>query len=79
MVTVQRMIEMVGIPTTLITVVPEESRQARPPRALAPVGYGPGRSLGEPNAPELQRAIILDALGLLRGPPQLGEVILRSY
>jgi hypothetical protein len=78
-VTVQRMIEMVGIPTTLITVEAEESRQARPPRAISPMGFGVGHSLGRPNDPALQKQIIQDALALLTAPPALGEVLLRTY
>jgi hypothetical protein len=78
-VTVQRTIEMIGIPTVLITVEPEESAQARPPRALAPRGYIAGHSLGRPNDAALHKWIIMDALGLLMGPPQPGDVIARDY
>ena len=79
MVTVQRIIEMIGIPTVLITVEPEESAQARPPRALSPRGFIAGHSLGRPNDDAFQKWIIMDALGLLLGPPQPGEVITRDY
>jgi hypothetical protein len=78
-VTVQRGIEMVGIPTVLITVEPAESLQARPPRALCPRGFVAGHSLGRPNDSALQRWIIMDALGLLLGPASPGEVITRDY
>jgi hypothetical protein len=78
-VTVQRTIEMVGIPTVLITVEPEESAQARPPRALSPRGFIAGHSLGRAGDPALQKRIIMDALGLLLGPAQPGEVIARDY
>jgi hypothetical protein len=78
-VTVQRAIEMLGIPTTLITVEPEESSQARPPRALCPRGYIAGHSLGRPKDEALQKWILMDALELLIAPPQPGEVILRDY
>ncbi len=70
---------MIGIPTVLITVEPEESAQARPPRALAPRGFIAGHSLGRPNDAALQKWIIMDALGLLLGPPQPGEVLTRDY
>jgi hypothetical protein len=73
------MIEMVGIPTTLITVEAEESRQARPPRAVCPQEFGPGYSLGRANDAELQKEIIRDALAVLTAPPPLGEVLLRTY
>jgi hypothetical protein len=79
-VTVQRAIEMQGIPTVLITVEPEESAQARPPRALCPKGFVPGHSLGRPRDAALQKRIILDALGLLLvSPPGLGDVLTRDY
>lgn len=70
---------MIGYPTALITVEPEESAQARPPRALCPRGFIAGHSLGKPNAPELQKRIILDALGLLLAEARPGEVITRDY
>jgi len=70
---------MIGIPTVLITVEPEESEQARPPRALCPKGFIVGHSLGRPNDPNLQKSILMDALHLLVEPPQLGQVIIREY
>ena len=79
MVTVQRAIEMLGIPTTLITVEPEESAQARPPRALCPRGFIVGHSLGRPNDDALQKWILMDALGLLSAAPNPGEVLMRDY
>ncbi len=75
----QRAIEMLGIPTVVITVEPEETAQARPPRALCPKGFVAGHSLGRPNDPALQRWILTDALGLLVGDPHPGEVIERDY
>lgn len=73
------MIEMVGISTTLITVEPGESAQARPPRALCPRGFGPGHSLGRPDDPALQRRIVADALSLLTAAPAPGQVVTRDY
>ncbi len=75
----QRLIEMIGIPTVVITVEPEESAQARPPRALCPRGFIVGHSLGKPNAPELQKRILTDALALVTGPARPGEVVERDY
>ncbi len=75
----QRAIEMLGIPTVVITVVPEETAQARPPRALYPKGFRPGFSLGRPNDAALQKWIIADALALLTGPARPGEVVERDY
>jgi hypothetical protein len=53
---------MVGIPTILITVFPDSSRQAGPPRAFYPEGFKPGNSLGGPHQVELQRKVLRDAL-----------------
>jgi hypothetical protein len=78
-VTVQRAIEMLGVPTVLITVEPEESAQARPPRALCPRGFIAGHSLGKPNDEALQKWILTDALQLLLADPRPGEVITRDY
>jgi hypothetical protein len=78
-VTVQRNIEMIGIPTVLITVEPEESAQARPPRALCPEGFIAGHSLGRANDVALQQWIIMEALSLLLAPPAPGDVIRRSF
>jgi hypothetical protein len=78
-VTVQRAIELIGLPTVVITVEPEETLQARPPRALCPRGFIVGHSLGKPDDPALQKWILMDALGLLVGEPRPGEVIERDY
>ncbi len=75
----QRSIELVGIPTVVVTVEPEETRQARPPRALCPSGFVAGHSLGRPNDAALQKWILMDALGLLTGEPRPGEVVTRDY
>ncbi len=75
----QRSIELVGIPTVVITVEPEETLQARPPRALHPRGFVAGHSLGRPGDPALQKWILMDALSLLVGEARPGEVIERDY
>lgn len=75
----QRSIELVGIPTVVITVEPEETLQARPPRALCPRGFVAGHSLGRARDTALQKWILMDALGLLTGDPQPGEVVMRDY
>ena len=77
--TVQRAIEMFGIPTVLITVEPEESAQARPSRALYPRGFKAGHSLGRANDAALQKWIIMDALQLLLTPVEPGTVVARDY
>jgi len=76
---VQRSIEMVGIPTVVITVEAEETRQARPPRALSPRGFVAGHSLGRPGDAALQKWILMDALELVTGTPRPGEVVERDY
>jgi hypothetical protein len=78
-VTVQRAIEMIGIPTVVITVESEETRQARPPRALSPRGFVAGHSLGRPGDAALQKWILMDALQLLLSPAQPGQVVERDY
>jgi hypothetical protein len=78
-VTVQRAIEMLGIPTVVITVEPEETAQARPPRALWPRGFAAGHSLGRPGDLALQKRILSDALGLLVGPGRRGVGVERDY
>jgi len=86
-VTVQRAIEMLGIPTVGITVEPEETRQARPPRALAPraregasgLAFSVGRTMGRAGDAALQRKILKDALELLTSPPRPGEVQVVDY
>jgi D-proline reductase (dithiol) PrdB len=70
---------MRGIPTVLITVSPEVSRQMRPPRALYPRDFKIGNSLGRPFMSELQRTVLQDALMLLTEHPRPGEVIERAY
>jgi hypothetical protein len=70
---------MLGIPTVVITVEPEESVQARPPRALCPRGFVAGHSLGRPQDSSLQKWIIMDALELLVTPPEPGVVVSRDY
>ena len=70
---------MRGIPTVLITVSPEVSRQMRPPRALYPKNFQIGNSLGRPFMKDLQRQVLRDALQLFKEPPRPGEVIERVY
>lgn len=59
---IQREIEMAGIPTVLITVAPEQSMQAGPPRVIAPYHFKLGHSLGGPFQKEVQRQVLRDAL-----------------
>ncbi len=75
----QRTLELVGIPTVVITVEPEETAQARPPRALYPRGFVAGHSLGRAGDPSFQLRILEDALGLLAAEPRPGQVVTRDY
>ena len=77
--TVQRLIELRGIPTVLITVDPEQSAQANPPRALHPRPFVPGHSLGRPNDAALQARILTDALALIRDAREPGKIITTDY
>lgn len=61
-VIIQREIEMVGIPTVMITVAPEQSMQAGPPRVIAPYHFKLGHSLGGPFQKDVQRQVLRDAL-----------------
>lgn len=53
---------MRGIPTVLITLVPEGSRQMGPSRAIHPVGFTLGDYTGGSFQMDLQRNVVLDAL-----------------
>jgi D-proline reductase (dithiol) PrdB len=70
---------MRGIPTALITVGAEASRQMRPPRAMYPKGFKIGNSLGKPGMRDLQKKVLRDALLMLGGLPHPGEIIEREY
>ncbi|HEY7851312.1 MAG TPA: hypothetical protein VIC27_14675 [Ktedonobacterales bacterium] len=59
---IQREIEMLGLPTVLITLLPKASAEMGPPRAIHPVGFTLGDPLGLPHRPDIQRAVLLDAL-----------------
>jgi D-proline reductase (dithiol) PrdB len=59
---VQREIEGKGIPTVMITVVPQESKTMRPPRAIHPVGHTMGRVLGIAGDSATQKKTLREAL-----------------
>jgi hypothetical protein len=63
----------------VITVEPEETLQARPPRAICPRGFVAGHSLGRAEDTSLQKWILMDALSLLTADPRPGEVVMRDY
>ena len=74
MVTVQRAIEMIGIPTTLITIDPEQSGLMRPSRAIHPEGFAFGHSLGKPHDAVTQTAVLKAALQRLITPGEPGRI-----
>lgn len=78
-VAIQREVEMVGIPTVLITVAPEQSQQAGPPRAIAPQHFKLGNSLGGPHQDELQRQVLQDALRRWETREEPGNIWEISY
>jgi hypothetical protein len=65
--------------TILITVSPNESEPAGPPRALYPKPFVPGYSLGRANDADFQLRILRDALGLMKYPEEPGTIISREY
>ena len=69
----QRAIERQGIPTVSITVARDITEHARPPRALF-VPFMMGHHFGVPFHRELQRRIIVEALGQLSEAGQSGEI-----
>lgn len=70
---------MVGIPTVLITLVPENSRQAGPPRAFYPSGFKLGNCLGGPFQVELQCKVLRDALRRWEAREEPGHIWEISY
>lgn len=63
----------------MITVSPNESEPAGPPRALYPKPYEPGAPFGEANNVDLQMRILRDALQLMRYPAEPGTIITKDY
>lgn len=74
MVAVQRAIEAAGIPTVLVTLDTEQSGLMRPPRAIHPVGFEFGHSLGKPDQPDLQKQVIKAALEQLEAKIEPGNI-----
>ncbi|QZT35070.1 hypothetical protein HUR95_07560 [Caldalkalibacillus thermarum TA2.A1] len=82
MVTVQRAIEAQGIPTTLITLDVEQSNLMRPPRAIHPMQFEFGHSLGKPHDKHTQTKVLMAALEQLtikQEPGQIHEIHFPSY
>ncbi len=53
---------MAGIPTVSISLSPEATLEARPPRSIHPVGFELGHALGQPSQPDLQRRVLQAAI-----------------
>lgn len=70
----QRGIEAQGIPTTLITLDVEQSSLMRPPRAIHPVGFEFGHSLGKPHDKQTQMKVLNAALEELRKRQEPGNI-----
>ncbi len=70
---------MVGIPTVLITLVPEGSRQMGPPRGLHPVGFPLGDCLGGPGQVGVQRQVLRDAFARWEAREEAGTIWERDY
>jgi D-proline reductase (dithiol) PrdB len=70
---------MVGIPTILITLVPENSMPAGPPRAFSPKGFKLGNCLGGPFQDDLQRTVLHDALRRWEAREEPGHLWEQEY
>ena len=70
---------MVGIPTVLITLLPEQSRPAGPPRAIAPQRFALGNCLGGPHQNDLQRKVLRDALRRWEAREEPGHIWDNAY
>ena len=70
---------MRGIPTILITLVPESSRQMGPPRAIHPIGFPLGDCLGGPGQGAVQRQVLRDALRRWEARSEPGTIMDFDY
>ncbi len=69
----QRAIEQRGVPTVSITVARDITEHAKPPRAVF-VPFMMGHHFGVPFHSELQRRIVLEALGRLEQAEASGDI-----
>lgn len=76
---IQREIEQVGIPTILITLRPEASRQMGPPRGLHPVCFPLGDCLGGPGQVAVQRQVLRAALARWEAREEAGIIWERTF
>lgn len=74
MLVLARMFEQGGLSTVLVTMMPTWAEQYGVPRAVA-VEFPFGHPLGLPNRPEMQTAIISDALKVLAEAPGPNTIV----
>lgn len=72
------MFEREGIPTVTLTSALDVTQRARPPRS-AFLNFPLGNQVGPPDQPDLQRAILRDALALLASVTEPGEIVELPY
>ena len=70
---------MTGIPTVLISLVPENSKQMGSPRIFTPTGFKLGNCLGGPFQVEFQRKVLRDALSRWEAREEAGTLWERAY
>lgn len=70
---------MLGLPTVLITLQPKASAEMGPPRAIHPARFTLGDSLGLPDRPDIQRAVLLDALRRWEAREEPGHIWVLEY
>ncbi len=75
---IQRAIEAAGIPTVGVSIVRRFTTEVRPPRTVF-VKWPMGHPLGEPFRPDIQNAVISDALRALETVKEPGAIIDLPY
>ena len=70
---VARFLEEKGFSTVVLTITPEFNREIGMPR-IAAIEYPFGRPIGQPNDPEGQRKVLLEALQVLDSARSPGQV-----
>jgi hypothetical protein len=70
---------MTGLSTIVVSLSPESSLQAGPPRILFPKSFRLGNAFGGPQQSALQSQVLLDALQLLKTPLEPATLIEREY
>ncbi len=70
---------MRGLHTVLVSVAPDSSMEAGPPRIMYPDGFAIGNPTGRPGMRNLQRKVVQDAFELLVTPMEPGHLVTRQY